>query len=469
MTNHTHPIQTPHLGNGLAASKPLDPGDLIVQIPSPYLLVVEKEALDRVCSYCLHETPLSSLKRCSSCKIVRYCTPTCQKEDWKLIHKRECGVLAKLPAVPPTAVRALFQYLVRYGGEGLDERSEGLESHWEEFKRDQKRWDEIVLQARGAVAFSRTKESKMEMVTRLLCVLSTNAFRATLPDDTPIGLCYTPTLALANHSCTPNAFIIFSGRRISLHALSPIPLDGQIFISYIDFTQSLDIRQTELKQRYFFTCSCPKCTQDLNPYEVFASTPTEAVQNEKISLLTSHPDLLSQANQKIPIIKRLKEELAPLLEDLSKVQPLITLSHTNESPRERFNFLTQMHLEMSLFRDHNIYALPPYPTVLDEIYLAYVDASRLAAALIILLFIFLNCDVVNWPQGMHPVRVARLFTISRLLKYVSSLSSQEREVELGCVERGVLEGVDWIDGTHVVLVVVSELATLSYGVGSVFV
>lgn len=109
--------------------------------------------------------------------------------------------------------------------------------------------------------------------------------------------------------------------------------------------------------------------------------------------------------------------------------------------------------------------------MLDEIYLAYVDDNHLPAALIILVFIFLNCDIYNWPQASHPVRVTRLFTIARLLKYVSSLGEGELEKELssGLIRQEVLEGVDWIDAVHVVLVLVNELAPLSHGEGSTFV
>lgn len=128
-----------------------------------------------------------------------------------------------------------------------------------------------------------------------------------------------------------------------------------------------------------------------------------------------------------------------------------------------------MHTELLLFRTHSIFAPPPYPTVLDEIYLAYVDENHLPAALVVLLFIYLNCDVFNWPQASHPVRVTRLFTIARLLKYVSSLETGVLEKELSCVPNDVLGSVDYIDAVHIILVLVHELAPLSHGSGSTFV
>jgi hypothetical protein len=86
-----------------------------------------------------------------------------------------------------------------------------------------------------------------------------NAFSATLADDERVGLCFEPKIALANHSCCPNAAVVFNGRTVSLRALDTIKSSEQIFISYIDPTQSTDERQTLLKKRYFFSCQCLKC------------------------------------------------------------------------------------------------------------------------------------------------------------------------------------------------------------------
>ena len=179
--NHSDTVKDPVLGNGLAASKDLSAGEPIIKISEPFLIVVEKDALEKVCSFCLIESDASSLKRCTVCKVVRYCTPTCQKADWKLIHKNECSLLQRLPGIPPTPVRALYQALLRYVRPTfeLDFRSASLEHHVQDLKKDRKRWDEIVLQAKGALEFSKTPADKMDMVTRLLCTVSFSFARAT--------------------------------------------------------------------------------------------------------------------------------------------------------------------------------------------------------------------------------------------------------------------------------------------------
>jgi hypothetical protein len=69
----------------------------------------------------------------------------------------------------------------------------------------------------------------------------TNAFRATLADDTPVGLCFEPILAQANHSCSPNAVVVFDGRSVALRALESISKGDQVFISYITATEDRTI------------------------------------------------------------------------------------------------------------------------------------------------------------------------------------------------------------------------------------
>lgn len=93
-------------GNGLAAASDLEAGGVIIEIANPYIVVVEKASLDKVCSQCLQVTT-QGLKRCARCKVAQYCSTACQTEAWKSMHKLECSALSKMPDIPPTAVRAL--------------------------------------------------------------------------------------------------------------------------------------------------------------------------------------------------------------------------------------------------------------------------------------------------------------------------------------------------------------------------
>jgi len=175
--NNTVVISDPVAGSGLAASQDIGIDDVIIQLSSPYLLVVEKEALENVCSFCLIEASSVDmpLKRCSACRVPRYCSSECQKKDWTAVHQKECPVLKKLPDIPPTPVRALMQLLLRHRhGTSLDPRWAGLESHVDDLRRDRKRWDEIVLQAQAAVGFSKSPQDQIEVAVQILCRVCTS-------------------------------------------------------------------------------------------------------------------------------------------------------------------------------------------------------------------------------------------------------------------------------------------------------
>lgn len=175
--NNTRKINTAY-GTGLAATSTLTPGSLVLKLHTPNLLLVEKDSLQNVCSYCILERP--SLKRCSGCKVLYYCSTACQNRHWKDFHSRECKSLKKLPDVPPTAVRALIVMLLRNrndleGGEEGDWK--GLESHVGELKGDVKKWEEIFLQARAGVEFTKAGAERIEEAIRWLCVVSNFFFR----------------------------------------------------------------------------------------------------------------------------------------------------------------------------------------------------------------------------------------------------------------------------------------------------
>ena len=103
--NKTKVITVPGAGNGLASVPDLEAGDLIIEIANPYIIVVEKASLDKVCSKCLLKT--DKLKRCARCKVAQYCSTNCQSTAWKSVHKLECSAMAEMPSIPPTPVRAL--------------------------------------------------------------------------------------------------------------------------------------------------------------------------------------------------------------------------------------------------------------------------------------------------------------------------------------------------------------------------
>lgn len=99
---------------------------------------------------------------------------------------------------------------------------------------------------------------------------SDNSFSLTSPSVDNIGVVISPPAALINHSCTPNAVVVFpeggegAGKRagkewVRIVAIRPIAADEEVLTSYVDLAATGRERRAELRERYFFECRCPAC------------------------------------------------------------------------------------------------------------------------------------------------------------------------------------------------------------------
>ncbi|GAX81155.1 hypothetical protein CEUSTIGMA_g8588.t1 [Chlamydomonas eustigma] len=71
-----------------------------------------------------------------------------------------------------------------------------------------------------------------------------------------------PELALANHSCLPNAMCILVGDRMVMRAVRDIVPDDEVTISYLapaGLSGTGPLRRAELKASYGFKCTCIRC------------------------------------------------------------------------------------------------------------------------------------------------------------------------------------------------------------------
>lgn len=99
-------------------------------------------------------------------------------------------------------------------------------------------------------------------IVQLLCRMNCNAF--TICDDAcaPVGLGVFPQGALFNHSCKPNCVVSFHGRQMNVHAIADIAQNEELLVSYVDVLASSSTRQRELRESYFFSCRCDRCSED---------------------------------------------------------------------------------------------------------------------------------------------------------------------------------------------------------------
>ena len=72
-----------------------------------------------------------------------------------------------------------------------------------------------------------------------------------------------PTSALFNHSCRPNAVVVFplGATQLEMIAIRNIAEGDEVLISYVDVSMDRDDRRKDLKAGYGFDCDCELCVE----------------------------------------------------------------------------------------------------------------------------------------------------------------------------------------------------------------
>jgi hypothetical protein len=213
-----------------------------------------------------------------------------------------------------------------------------------------------------------------------------NSFNLTTPLYNRIGLYLHPYAALINHSCSYNAVIGFDGDELFVKAIRPIKADEQVFISYIDATNPPAIRRTELAERYFFDCRCPKCTNE--------------VGLDDKPVLTASLDLVASE----PAVNRAVE----LMNSPSK----------DDSPSAAVNILNSA---VSVLRRTSASAIThqPHAALLDELIVSMLSARRFYSAFAQATLRYLRINPVIYPEFSHPIRQLHAWGFARLGIHIS--------------------------------------------------
>ncbi|KAJ6681709.1 HISTONE-LYSINE N-METHYLTRANSFERASE ASHR1 [Salix koriyanagi] len=254
----------PEKGRCLLTTKNFYPGEVILR-QEPYVCV-PNNTVSR-CDGCFAS---ESLKKCSACQVVWYCGSTCQKSEWKL-HRLECIALSRLEKEKRKAVTPSIRLMVRlYLRRKLQNEMfipasvtdscnfvEALVSHLKDLDEKQ-----LVLYAQMASLVHlilQWPEINLKEIAENFSKLACNAHTICDCELRPLGTGLYPIVSIINHSCLPNAVLIFEGKSSVVRAVEHIPEGAEVSIAYIDIAGSTMTRQKTLKEQYFFTCTCPRC------------------------------------------------------------------------------------------------------------------------------------------------------------------------------------------------------------------
>ncbi|PYH89663.1 SET and MYND domain protein [Aspergillus ellipticus CBS 707.79] len=395
MATKTTPAPAPDgLGRGLFASTDIATGENVLHIPTPFVAVLDKPRLEDTCSGCFGKRHLgndeNTLKGCRGCHVVKYCDKICQAKDWKFAHSLECGIYQQLkPRILPINARAVLRMILRsgrrkYAAEDL-EMFLDLETHIKEIREESEtQWQRISLCAKAVKTYSGT-EMQEEFISAFGAKLDLNSFNLTNAVYDRIGVYLHPHAAFINHSCAYNAVVGFDGDELYIKALRPIPKGDQIFISYIDATNPYPVRQTELRERYYFTCKCTKC-------EIEASAASAAAPATKGEL-----NLDPTIHKACTLLASASSPATSAQQALSILSSATTLLHTNSIP-----ITTQ-----------------PFPSLRDELIVSSLSLGKFQNAFAHAALRYTRTDPLVYPETGHPIRQLHAWTLAKLAIHLS--------------------------------------------------
>lgn len=329
-------------GNGLLANADIPSGSIILTVSDPALAILNTSSLYKMCYECFRRDSVENgTKACTGCRSVYYCGKACQTKSWKRDHKYDCKIYASSKQerrrALPTPTRGLITLLARGKREtapgGLFDKMKELQSNQEELMKNEETKMDVVLQPKMACHKLKLAAEDEALAQLLCCILHTNAFQLIDHTEDEIGLLFDPLLSQANHSCVPNAFIAVDGRQARLISLLPIKKDEEICISYVDSTAGTKTRQATIKDKYCFSCICPRCKDDKTVYQVYRDLLPVLEQSsesfifnlpgpsELTRLCSAAPDLDSTPVSPDNPIRQIAQRLLPHLNDSTQCRP----------------------------------------------------------------------------------------------------------------------------------------------------
>ncbi len=173
-------FDVPSRGRGIKTKVPLNKGNCVLSC-EPFAFVSRSETRGKTCDSCLSAS--DKLQRCSACKMIYYCSQTCQKKAWGT-HKLECKYLKRTsPTMPSDTVRLLALLLLKNdSAKWLSD----LVGHPEQIRQEKSEVFAYMLEMLNKYLDDGIQWSN-ERVFELFCKINCNAFTICDGELRPIG------------------------------------------------------------------------------------------------------------------------------------------------------------------------------------------------------------------------------------------------------------------------------------------
>ena len=213
------------------------------------------------------------MKACAGCGHMFYCNKVCQKEDWNF-HKLECKLYNYYPGNVDNdyykLLLRLYLTLERYPNKRTQAfKIPGTDPPQFRSYNDLRISPEmdnkaLVLFEWAYLAFRLygIDDVDRDKLFEHYCKMHVNSVTMNDINNNDIGLGFYLIESGYEHSCDPNACVIYKDSKQEIRAVKNISPGEKVTINYLGPLRPRDDRQKELKRRYYFTCSCTRCLDD---------------------------------------------------------------------------------------------------------------------------------------------------------------------------------------------------------------
>ncbi|KAI1075450.1 hypothetical protein F5B20DRAFT_382666 [Whalleya microplaca] len=447
-------------GRGLFARQDFSPGALVASVDRPLVAELEINHMLDTCGWCFQRAAVDPLEReqaasmglpsafievksCTGCRRVGYCSKTCQSKGWKREHKHECKVLVDRPDLP-VHVRAVVKLLGRLKAASAgSEKQQLLEIlqfrpavREEDLdcirKQNKQKFDEHNTLAQAAWNYAGKPvfdgANSQTVSTGLLFNLIHNTVElSSALDNVRVGSGFDPLICSANHSCEPNAVLIFNQPSVALRALRPIKKGEEILLAYTDVTCPFAIRQANLTEEFSFTCQCPKCKRGLDipeiPEEAFAKRPEDL----PAAYHTFADRLIQESQTALPKFLLGRDGANVHVKRLVALEmAAFAVSQTDEPMDHEVRDALQRCINSGMWS----WTRQPVPQLCHHLFRIYLTGGEIYKAFRLGCKIFFEIDPALHPQTFYPDRLVFAWVLSTLTNVLAGPVYEELYKEL---------------------------------------
>ncbi|KAG9832963.1 SET domain-containing protein, partial [Aureobasidium melanogenum] len=355
------------------------------------------------------------------------------------------------PDLPPIpySVRAALQLAFLMNSDAVSEEEKAgvhrLEAHDPstlEKPQDLMQYEMTIASASDLLARVNSNHPELSRIPKYVGQILRNSLTLITPTLDPIGVATDPTACSANHSCEPNASVLFDAPRLMMRSLAPIKKGEEVFISYVDNTDPFYRRQALLRLRYRFECKCSKCQLGINGRENAWAKPLKDLAPKWSGLAESMDGHEHYSAEPANYLGESRAEM-----DMAIIQG--SVYHDYEPIRQqKDNKLAIEALEnvMRICKQSEMWpnTRQPYANIRVDIAARMLDENRVALALFQMAKTYFLIDPILYPQEFHPVRVVHTWNLAKtLVQAYSSPNDPSQTVDPG-VEQLFQRGFDFV-------------------------